>query len=101
VAGLSGGLYAYTSGFASAGLFHWTLSADAVVWTILGGAGTVFGPFVGAFLLAFVRDTMSAIVGNIYPVIVGGLLVLVVIVFPRGMFGFLKEIVMEDGGSGE
>ena len=93
IAGLSGGLYAYTSGFVSAGFFHWTLSADAVVWTILGGAGTVVGPFVGATLLTFIRDSLSAVIGSIYPVLVGLLLVLAVIVFPRGVFGLVKERV--------
>lgn len=102
IAGLAGGLYAYTSGFASAGFFHWTRSADAVVWTILGGAGTVVGPFVGAALLTIVRDTLSALIGNIYPVIVGGLLVLSVVVFPRGVFGLLVGAVRNwKGGSSE
>ncbi|MCF7876266.1 branched-chain amino acid ABC transporter permease [Candidatus Bipolaricaulota bacterium] len=101
LAGLAGGLYAYTTGFASAGFFHWTRSADAVVWTILGGAGTVVGPFVGAALLTFVRETLSAIMGNIYPVIVGVLLILAVIVFPGGLFGLLKGAVRNFGGSDE
>ncbi|MBS3736540.1 MAG: branched-chain amino acid ABC transporter permease [Candidatus Bipolaricaulota bacterium] len=101
IAGLAGGLYAYTSGFVSAGFFHWTRSADAVVWTILGGAGTVVGPFVGAALLTVVRDTLSAVMGNIYPVVVGALLVLAVVVFPRGVFGLLERAVGNwKGGSG-
>jgi len=91
LAGVAGGLYAYTSGFASAGLFHWIRSADAVVWTILGGAGTVIGPFVGAALLTFGRDALSAVMGNLYPVVVGGLLVVAVILFPRGVFGVLQS----------
>lgn len=101
VAGLAGGLYTYTSGFASAGFFHWTRSADAVVWTILGGAGTVVGPFVGAALLTVVRDTLSAVIGNFYPVIVGGILVLAVIVFPRGVFSLLEGTFRSFGGSDE
>ncbi len=99
LAGLAGGLYAYTTGFTSAEFFHWTRSADAVVWTILGGAGTVVGPFVGATLLTIVRDTLSAVVGNIYPVVVGSLLILAVVAFPRGIFGLVMDTVGKWGGS--
>ncbi len=99
LAGLAGGLYAYTSGYASAGCFHWTISADAVVWTILGGAGTVIGPFVGAALLTFVRDTLSSLIGNIYPVVVGVLLVFAVTVFPRGVYGLFREMFGDDEDS--
>ncbi|MCF7876627.1 branched-chain amino acid ABC transporter permease [Candidatus Bipolaricaulota bacterium] len=92
LAGLAGGLYSYISGFASAGFFHWSRSADVVIWTILGGAGTVAGPFIGAALLTFVRDSLSAITGKIYPVLVGGLIVFSVLVFPRGVIGMLGEV---------
>ena len=87
IAGLAGGLYAYTSGFVSAGLFHWTRSADAVVWTVLGGSGSVVGPFVGAAVLTFIREGFSSLMGRIYPVIVGGLLIYAVVASPTGIVG--------------
>jgi len=101
LAGFAGALYAYTSGYASASFFHWTRSADAVVWTILGGAGTVFGPFLGAALLTFVQDTLSAVMGNIYPVLVGVSLIVAVIASPEGIFGLFKEIFEYVGSSNE
>ncbi len=92
LAGLAGSLYAYTSGFVSAGFFHWSRSAEAVIWTILGGAGTVVGPFIGSALLTFVRDSLSAITGKIYPILVGGLILVSVLVFPRGAVGLVRKL---------
>ncbi len=96
IAGLAGGLYGYTTGFVSAGFFHWTKSADAVVWTVLGGTGTVVGPFLGAALLTFLKNTVSALTGKFYTATLGLLLVATITLFPDGITGifqkFLKKI---------
>ena len=101
IAGLAGGLYGYTTGFVSAGFFHWTKSADAVVWTVLGGTGTVFGPFLGAGLLTFVRNTVSAMTGKFYTATLGLLLIATIIVFPDGLTGIFQKLLEEIGGSSD
>ncbi|MBS3812225.1 branched-chain amino acid ABC transporter permease [Candidatus Bipolaricaulota bacterium] len=92
IAALAGGLYGYTTGFVSADFFHWSYSADAVVWTVLGGSGTIAGPFVGAALLTFIREVLSSTWGVVYPVLVGLLLVGLVLGFPDGVVGLLGRI---------
>lgn len=94
IAGLAGGLYGYSTGFVSADFFSWSHSADALVWTILGGSGTIAGPFIGAAALTFLRESLSSMWGKVYPVIVGGLLVGLVVVLPGGIVGMLDRVLI-------
>ena len=48
IAGLAGGLYAIFNGFISSDAVYWTASGDILIMTMLGGAGTLIGPAVGA-----------------------------------------------------
>jgi len=101
IAGLAGGLYGYTTGFVSAGFFHWTKSADAVVWTVLGGTGTVVGPFLGAALLTFVKNTVSALTGKFYTATIGLLLIATITLFPDGITGILQRLLEKIRGSAD
>ena len=48
-AGIAGSLYSTTvDRFANQDYFHWFLSGDVVIWTLLGGVGTLVGPALGA-----------------------------------------------------
>lgn len=91
LAGLAGVLYLFTSRFASAELLHWTTAAGPLVWTLLGGAGTFIGPLLGTGLLIWVRELLSSWWGYGYPLLVGGLIVLVAIFAPRGLVGTIAE----------
>ena len=86
VAGLAGGVYAITHAQVNAQLFDVTVSVDAVIWTLIGGAGSVLGPAVGAALvLAFTHIVSGWMVYTQIPV--GILLILIVLFFPRGLAG--------------
>lgn len=90
VAGLAGGLYAITHSQVNAQLFDVTVSVDAVIWTLIGGAGSVLGPAVGAALvLAFTHAVSNWIVYTQIPV--GILLILIVIFWPRGLSGVWRS----------
>jgi branched-chain amino acid transport system permease protein len=86
VAGLAGGVYAITHAQVNAQLFDVTVSVDAVIWTLIGGAGSVLGPAIGAALvLAFTHIVSGWMVYTQIPV--GILLILIVLFFPRGLAG--------------
>ena len=51
IAGLAGGLYAIFNGFISADAVYWTASGDILIMTMLGGAGTLIGPALGAAIV--------------------------------------------------
>src|SRR5690606_5245057 len=61
VAGLAGALLSVTDPLAGAERMRWTESGNVVLMTILGGAGTLFGPVVGAWLIKYFENIFSAI----------------------------------------
>jgi len=88
---LAGSFYALTSCHVSTNLFHWLVSADAIVWTLLGGAGTLIGPLLGTFLLSVAREILSSWWGHGYPILVGILIIFVVRFAPRGIVGMISQ----------
>ena len=90
LSGLAGGLYSLTLKYASAGFLHWSISGHAVVYTIVGGMGTLIGPAIGAaivmslehYLINFLQAT---------DLVVGTALVFMVLVAPKGLVGLIKS----------
>ena len=67
-------------------------STSVLLWVALGGRGTLLGPIVGAMVLPYLNNTLSS--GRLldtWLVIVGVLLVVVILVLPAGIFGFLNR----------
>jgi ABC-type branched-subunit amino acid transport system permease subunit len=60
-AGLAGGLLAIVDPLAGAERMQWTASGEVVLMTILGGAGTLIGPVIGAWLIKYFENIFSAI----------------------------------------
>lgn len=59
-AGLAGGMMAVTDPLAGAERMQWTASGEVVLMTILGGAGTLVGPVLGASLIKFFENIFSS-----------------------------------------
>lgn len=64
-AGLAGALLAVTDPLAGAERMQWTASGEVVLMTILGGAGTLVGPVIGAWLIKYFENIFSAINNSI------------------------------------
>jgi ABC-type branched-subunit amino acid transport system permease subunit len=64
-AGLAGGLMAVTDPLAGAERMQWTASGEVVLMTILGGAGTLIGPVLGAGLIKYFENIFSKINENL------------------------------------
>ncbi len=90
LAGLAGSLFALGHGFASLELLHWTTSGEAVLMTILGGIGTLWGGLVGAAIVLLVRDTLST-ASEASGVVTGAIFLVIVLAFRRGVLGTLGE----------
>ncbi|RAH99605.1 branched-chain amino acid ABC transporter permease [Acuticoccus sediminis] len=60
-AGLAGGLLAIVDPLAGAERMQWTASGEVVLMTILGGAGTLLGPFVGAVIIKYFENIFSSL----------------------------------------
>lgn len=64
-AGLAGGLLAITDPLAGAERMQWTASGEVVLMTILGGAGTLLGPVLGAGFIKYFENIFSKINDNV------------------------------------
>ncbi|MBV7396610.1 branched-chain amino acid ABC transporter permease [Mameliella sediminis] len=64
-AGLAGGLMAAMDPLAGAERMQWTASGEVVLMTILGGAGTLIGPVLGAGMIKYFENIFSKINDNV------------------------------------
>jgi len=64
-AGLAGGLLAAMDPLAGAERMQWTASGEVVLMTILGGAGTLIGPLLGAGFIKYFENIFSKINDNV------------------------------------
>ena len=60
-AGLAGGLLASMDPLAGAERMQWTVGGEVVIMTILGGAGTLLGPVLGAGVIKYLENIFSKI----------------------------------------
>jgi branched-chain amino acid transport system permease protein len=101
LAGVSGALFAFFGRYASASYMFYHVSGEAVVWAIVGGAGTLFGPIVGTSLFIVIRELVSTHWEH-HSLIVGVMAILVVILAPKGLVGLWNEWLVRwsERGSG-
>ena len=90
LAGVAGALFAFFGRYASASYMFYHVSGEAVVWTIVGGAGTLLGPLVGTTLFIIVREVVSTHWEH-HSLIVGAVAILVVIFAPKGVVGLWND----------
>ena len=91
VAGLGGSLYALLINFGYPLLLDWHESGNFVLLTLLGGAGTVWGPLFGAAIYVIGKDVLSTIT-QAWQLIIGAIFVICVLAFPRGILGSLSAL---------
>ncbi|MGH2716640.1 MAG: branched-chain amino acid ABC transporter permease [Thermoleophilaceae bacterium] len=89
LAGLAGSLFALAHGFASLDLLHWSTSGTAVLMTILGGIGTLWGSVLGAAIVLLLRDALATLT-DASGVVTGAIFVLIVLAFRRGLWPTLR-----------
>jgi branched-chain amino acid transport system permease protein len=92
IAGLGGGLFAIGHRFVSLDVLHWTTSGKAVIVVVLGGIGTLWGGLLGAAILVRLEDWLSYSGFEEVGLVTGGLFVLVVLLFRRGIWGTVAAL---------
>jgi branched-chain amino acid transport system permease protein len=92
LAGLAGATKSIVFQLASLTDAHWHMSGEVVLMTLLGGLGTVLGPSVGALVIVGLENVLADKVGSWVTVILGGIFVLCVLVFRRGIVGELRAL---------
>lgn len=88
--GLAGALLASLLMFVNPQMLHWTTSGDVIIMTLLGGAGTLWGPVVGVLVFEVLKEWMSSKTPYWYGAL-GLVFIVTTIWFPRGVLGELQH----------
>jgi branched-chain amino acid transport system permease protein len=88
--GLAGALDALRLTVVPIESLYWTTSGQVVIMTLLGGAGTFFGPFVGAATFLVLEDRVSLYTES-WPLVIGVIFMAFVLFLPRGIWGTIIE----------
>jgi branched-chain amino acid transport system permease protein len=89
-AGLAGALFAFSKGSISPDALGVSKSVDGLVMVLLGGVQTVVGPLVGAITFTGLQDTIARST-DYWRAVLGGTILLLVMVFPQGLAGFVSS----------
>jgi len=90
LAGLAGALYAPFAGFANTELLFWLLSGQVLIMVIVGGAGTLIGPILGAMFFLYVQQKLSSYTDS-WALFFGVIFILFVLFLPEGIWGLVRS----------
>jgi urea transport system permease protein len=87
LAGVAGLLYAPQVGIITPSQIGVLPSLEIVIWVAFGGRGTLWGAVLGAISINWLRSILTATYPTLWPIILGGLFVIVVLLVPEGLVG--------------
>ena len=92
VAGLAGFLYANASGVVAPENTGFVFGTELVVWTALGGRGTILGPVLGTIGIDYLSANLSGELPFIWQLLVGSLFVVMIILVPNGLAALVMRL---------
>jgi len=96
LAAVAGILFATSQGFVSVDLLRVLLSIEVVVWTILGGPGTLVGPVAAAVLFTLLLEYVRGLTQH-YLIFIGLLALAVIVFVPQGLAGVVGRLLQPAG----
>ncbi|MER5171138.1 MULTISPECIES: ABC transporter permease subunit [Thioclava] len=91
VAGLAGCLYTNWGAYISPTIFALAISAQAIIFVLVGGLGTLIGPILGAFVLQWLMSSVgqqSVLDANL---VMGAVLIVFVLLVPKGVVPLIRD----------
>lgn len=90
IAGAAGAAYGLLFGYMGSTFASIQYSIEVLLFTLLGGAGTLLGPLIGVALMMTLIDRLSEIT-SAYLLVIGVVLITLVLWFPKGLLGTIRE----------
>ncbi len=91
--GPAGAIYASSVSYIEPGdVFDLVLTVEPIIMAMLGGAGTVAGPVLGAALFVLLEQTVWASFLQVHAAVLGAVVVVLAIVLPEGVLGRLQRV---------
>jgi branched-chain amino acid transport system permease protein len=102
-AGFAGGLLGLMQGFMPPDAFMFDTSGQLVMQTAIGGAGTLFGPLIGATVWLYLSDFFQTTLhlGATWKLVLGVVFVLLVVFLRRGIVGAIVDLYGLATGAGK
>lgn len=94
LAGIAGALYVPQVGIISPTDINISPSTEMVIWTAVGGKGTLVGPIIGAILVNFLKSLVSEQFPAIWQFFIGAICIVVVLFLPGGLIS-IKDMVIK------
>lgn len=88
----AGALYAINFGFVNPSLGENTRAIEVIVATLIGGSGTVYGPFFGALAFLGIKDIVSRWITR-WELVVGIITIIVLFRFSKGIWGSIQQYI--------
>ena len=95
VCGLAGFLFANASGVVAPENTGFVFGTELVIWTALGGRGTIIGPLFGAIGIDYLSANLSGDLPFLWQLIVGALFVAMIIVLPGGLASLATGVLKQ------
>ncbi|RBW70198.1 branched-chain amino acid ABC transporter permease [Bacillus taeanensis] len=89
--GAAGCLYTYFNSFVSPSDVYWTMSGSVLIMVLVGGAGTMLGPVLGAAFIVILETIISSYI-DLWMLIIGTIFILFVIFAPKGIVGITSGL---------
>ncbi|MEH7384406.1 branched-chain amino acid ABC transporter permease [Bacillus sp. JJ1521] len=89
--GLAGGLYVFFNGFVAPTDVYWTVSGSVLIMVLVGGAGTLWGPVIGAAFIVVLETIISSYTES-WMMIIGTAFILFTIFAPAGIAGLFGKL---------
>lgn len=90
ISGAGGALFAFSASFVSPDLLSIAVSGQVLLMVIVGGAGTLVGPIVGAFAIILLKEVLSAWTDR-WQAVEGLLFILVALLSRQGIVGAVRS----------
>ncbi|HYW91564.1 MAG TPA: branched-chain amino acid ABC transporter permease [Gammaproteobacteria bacterium] len=100
IAGLSGALFVFHAGYASPEILGVLLSTKTVFYVFFGGVGALIGSIYGVAIVEICGNILSQAYPNVWPVLLGAILLLVVMFRPSGLIGLVVPLAERVGSFG-
>jgi ABC-type branched-subunit amino acid transport system permease subunit len=89
---LAGAVYVGTIGLAAPQMMSFALTGEVLIWVVVGGSGTLVGPFVAAVALTLLEESLVNLWAEGYLIVLGLLFVGFIFFLPNGLAGLVQRM---------
>ena len=99
IASLAGVLYVYYNRFVNPVAASFNISIEVALMAIVGGSGTIIGPFIGAGVILGMRNWVSSFF-ELHAAVMGLVFIVTILWAPTGIMGIIGRLGGRRAGAG-